>query len=311
MSFASKRLMYGISIRPKVFEAFTTMGPGPDNFFKIAMSSNGQYITATRANFSNLYKLYRSKNSGDTWTEVSPSIAGYDIAIAASNGLLQTAVDYNNGYIYTTTNAWDSYATVTSAGIADWGCVKMSSNGQIRVAGSWDGKIVVSTDSGATWLSKVVPNFAYYNMGCSSDGQKMIAGGWSSGGVIISTDAGNTWSTIAQFNGYDVRSVTVSPDGSTFYVYSYNQSSLINKSTDNGVTWTNISAAAQLDLSTSLDGKTILTAGAGVSYNYGATFKGWAGFGIFNSIRGVAINSSGDKAVVCAAGGSMYKSFMS
>jgi photosystem II stability/assembly factor-like uncharacterized protein len=289
-------------------EPFETTGNGGSYYFKVAMSDDGQYITISRGEFYNVYQLYMTKDGGATWSLKNPSIAGYDIAIAPSNGLIQTAVNYNTGYIYTTSDAWDTYQLRTSSGTATWGCVKTSQNGQIQVAGSWSGKVVVSTDFGATWTNKTVPNRQYYNAGCSYDGTKMILGAWASGGVLISTNSGSTFVDISKFSNTDVRSVAVSKDGLVFFVNSENS---LYYSKDNGSSWTKTWTSGQIfDLSSNYDGSLLLGTSLGISSNYGRSripFPGVSGF-----VRGVAINSTGDKMVCCVATsptGYIYKKF--
>lgn len=116
--------------------------------------------------------------------------------------------------------------------------VAISGNGQVMYATEHGGRrrIVVSTDSGATWSTCNVASGPWSGICCSNDGAIAYAcqGSWGVGLVYKTTNSGATWSVINN-NSHDWQRISCSSDGqvvaSTWYPTG------IAVSTNGGSTW--------------------------------------------------------------------------
>ena len=79
------------------------------------------------------------------------------------------------------------------------------------MAGTFDGKIYTSTNSGANWISNAAPSQFRYSLASSADGTKLVAA-TTDGPVFTSTDSGTTWQPSYAPNTYWI-SVASSADG--------------------------------------------------------------------------------------------------
>jgi hypothetical protein len=189
----------------------------------------------------------------------------------------------------------------------------MSDTGQYMMAASLQGPLMLSSNTGASFVditTRVRGNATEYfeGVGMSGNGQYIVVCYETGGGnaeTKISNNYGapGSWSVIPGIsystspyfeNGYSIQGVAISNTGQYIYL-SYSSSSLasagtIVKSSDYGATWQTVYPGTQYvrDISCSSDGSTVVVTGAvqnyGAAYltrgfmfkstNYGASFTG-------------------------------------
>jgi photosystem II stability/assembly factor-like uncharacterized protein/predicted acyltransferase (DUF342 family) len=227
------------------------------NWYSVAMSSNGQYQTAV----VNGGYIYRSNDYGVTWSQVSSydpySIVNFSVqwsSVAMSaNGQYQS-VGLNSGYSYISN---DYGVTWTQGSSITFVCrsIAMSSDGRYQTAVT-SSYIYRSTDFGVTWnqaTSGSIQNL--YSVAMSSDGRYQTA--VVNGAYIYrSTDFGVTWTQVGSPQFWC--SIAMSSNGQ--YQFAVVDYGYIYKSGNYGVTWSSVSTNGQQvwrSIATSSDGKYI------------------------------------------------------
>jgi hypothetical protein len=113
--------------------------------------------------------------------------------------------------------------------------------------------IYTSTNSGTTWGSNNIPNYAWFSVASSADGAKLVAvagGGQVLGPIYTSTDSGSIWNSNNVPLSHWI-SVASSADGNKLIALSqfsyYTSTNAGNTWTSNGipsVTWTSVASSA-------------------------------------------------------------------
>jgi hypothetical protein len=179
--------------------------------------------------------------------------------------------------------------TATSLPSTEYLRVASSADGTTLLAGTYDGPIYASTNSGTTWmaLSPPVPPGSFWEwlgisswhgLATSADGSTIVAAA-ADGGICVSTNLGVTWSETISSDLF--QGVACSADGKrlvTVADHSFSPSSSgIYLSNDGGINWTEAIAPGSLWLSVacSADGTTIVAGGSSVyvSTNSGVTWN--------------------------------------
>lgn len=146
-----------------------------------------------------------------------------------------------------------------------WCSVAMSANGQYQSA-AYNNGLYVSSDYGATWVSKSV-SARYVHV--SSTGQYQVVRDDINTKTWRSSDYGATWSEITVANGYQIR---FSADGH-YQLSGTGYGSPVRVSSDYGATWTlKTGAQSGFGIAMSSDGKYMLTADFFLSSDYGASW---------------------------------------
>ena len=87
----------------------------------------------------------------------------------------------------------------------------IAATGDTAVATTWNGKVWLSHDKGATWVTtSTSPTEAYHNASVSADGQVIFAGSFSSTSIAYSLDSGYTWSALATHVATEVDALAMS-----------------------------------------------------------------------------------------------------
>jgi len=176
-------------------------------FNRIAMSSNGQYISVIYSDPANY--IYVSNNYGLTWTRYAFADAGLRIAMSSS-GQYQA---YNNGGgVFLSSNYGVSFA---KTGFNNTGNVRveMSDSGQHIISVQSQRKICTSLDYGSNWALKM--NDAYWeDCAITADGSIQFALEWGSGQIYKTI---NNWASneVIYSSGisYQLLNMAISSDG--------------------------------------------------------------------------------------------------
>ena len=176
-------------------------------FNRIAMSSNGQYISAIYSDPANY--IYVSNNYGFTWTRYAFADAGNRIAMS-STGQYQA---YNHGGgVFVSSNYGVSFAKTGSYNSGNIR-VEMSDSGQYIISVGNQAQIYTSTDFGSTWAAKMY-NTYWQDCAITADGTTQFALEWAAGQIFKTTDNWATNSTIYSSGiSYQLLNMAISSDG--------------------------------------------------------------------------------------------------
>jgi hypothetical protein len=159
----------------------------------VASSADGTILAATMLNTSTI-PVYISTNSGDTWAPAAFTANMYCSGIACSADGRKLVVvggaasdPWLTDLIYTSTNCGNSWtlSNQSSVGFYWYGVASSADGATLLACANGDPAIIISTNSGATWVSNTVP---YIGMApaSSADGKKLAMafhGGSSAGGI--------------------------------------------------------------------------------------------------------------------------------
>lgn len=161
------------------------------NWQSISCNLEGNYVIAA---IKNSY-LYRSINSGATWTPIITSGLYNWSSVCHSkkkynNNYIICAAVYN-GYIYLSYDSGDSWNVSNS--IRYWVNVKMSENGQYIIAAETNGYLHFSKDSGSNWnILTQNGTQKWTGLDISFDGKIIYATVYDDK-IYSSIDFGQTW----------------------------------------------------------------------------------------------------------------------
>ncbi|MBT8255904.1 MAG: hypothetical protein KJO23_05115, partial [Bacteroidia bacterium] len=216
------------------------------------------YLTAVSEKIAELerYNVYLNETSNsravlnDNWEELGPdywnATTSWNPGVGRITGL---AVDANNNdHIIISANTggvWrtvDAGATWTPMGdfftnLRAYAVAIDPSNSDTYYFGSSSGKIYKSVDAGGTWTELIdMSNSLINKILINPDDTDIMYASSQNAGIFRSDDAGATWNQITtDSRGFDIEF----KPGDTNTVYASGVG--FHKSTDNGVTWTNVS----------------------------------------------------------------------
>ncbi|MFN3693933.1 MAG: T9SS type A sorting domain-containing protein [Ignavibacterium sp.] len=183
--------------------------------------------------------IFKSIDGGETWTNVfSTGASNYlDIAFDPLNNVY--VANSSNGLIIST-DGGNSFTTipVTTFGGNSVNTVTCGQNGLVLV-GVTSGGIYRSTDYGATF-NQTLSGYSIVSLDFDKfDNNRVYAGSSSTilNGFFVSTDAGQTFS--GPYNNVNVWEILQKQDG-TLLTVSTSTGYPVSRSTDFGITWTNI-----------------------------------------------------------------------
>jgi hypothetical protein len=246
----------------------------------VAVAAFGGYWNDTNFYSFGDGAVYRSPDSGATWTRTSAPTNYWTSVASSADGAKLVAVaqpdSEGDGAIYRSLDSGANW-TRTSAPINYWTSVASSADGTKLVATSdWE-LIYTSTNSGTTWTPTSAPSNSWSAVASSADGTKLVAVA-SPGAVYTSSDSGGTWAptsapsnrwhSVASSSGGD-RLVAVAARGFLGNT-NYDGDGLIYTSSDSGTTWTQISAPSNYwtSVASSADGaKLVAVAGPDPFWN--------------------------------------------
>lgn len=232
---------------------WTTLSSGTYQFTNIDSSEDGQKVIAVTTSTNE--KVIYSSDGGSTFTNIAPTrstgtAASFSaVAISGDGSVAYLTVDSggptSGSKVYKTTN-FSTWAQLSVGDTGAYRTIATNTDGSVVIIGSGT-TVKISSDGGSTWPT----SSAYGVFGCdiSSSGQKMICFGDSST-LKFSSDYGVTWaSRVPSGTRYLFEdSAVISGDGSTLYAIwsdyggALEGKSKVYKSTNDGTTWTEITA---------------------------------------------------------------------
>ena len=268
----------------------------------VALPDGSIVLAGGMADSGCLADAWRSTDQGATWTRVTASpgwAARFDhSAVALADGSIvltggtnaDKSVYYadtwrstDRGATWTRVNAsagWSARARHVSVALADGSIVLIGG----YAASAYVRDVWRSADGGATWTQVSDGATLSYLSGpagvVASDGSILVVGGSGESTVYRSADGGATWTrrtSAAPWSGRDLLGAAALPDGSVLIMggsppYSPGGPTALNdvwRSTDNGSTWSLVTAAAPWsarfwhDCVVLPDGSVVLAGGSG------------------------------------------------
>lgn len=237
------------------------------NYYGMASSADGSIIYAG----SNVGNIYRSADSGITWTALTSagSRGWYGIATnAAGTKIVATS---NTGFVYISN---DSGATWTQTSLASqtWVGAAMSPDGTkilTAFAGSTtDGNLYLSTDGGTTWIAQkdaagAVISSRWRNVDLSDDGTTLVAASLSTSQIWKSTNSGTSWARTGPAWTAGNAGVAISANGQTITIGQANGG--IETTVNGGTSWHTKASGINSDyyrMAMSADGTKIVATGS-------------------------------------------------
>jgi hypothetical protein len=197
---------------------------------------------------------------------------------------VQIAVTFSAAFAALNPVFAQTWRQATNAPIAGWTAIASSADGTKLAAGTYNGSIYTSVDSGTTWTTTTVSNMIWLSLASSADGTKLIGGG---NYIYTSTDGGLTWISNNVPSSIWV-SVACSADGNKLVAaagvhaspggLSLGSFGSIYTSTNSGGTWVSNAAPVQnwQSIASSADGNKLVAVAYGspiyTSLDSGATW---------------------------------------
>ena len=165
----------------------------------VEVSGTGQYQVATQTGTG----IYVSVNYGVTWTaqNVGAGSLSYVSPGMSKSGQYMTVPVSGSGSLYRSADYGQTWATIASAGTADWRKVSISASGEYQTAVSLASGIYLSADYGQTWQQSSAPisSAQWTSVAVSATGQyqvavsSYVASPLANGYIYVSSDYGQTW----------------------------------------------------------------------------------------------------------------------
>jgi len=275
--------------------------------------------------------LYKSTDSGSTWTTYTTNITTTANRPAISDDGQKLYVRTSNTLIYGSSNSGVTWSQLATGVPNSWRSVTCNSDGSIVYAaangGASGGNIWKSTDSGASFnlefdSSSISANGLTWNIiRCNSNGTYVYAG--DNRGNIYSLIPGSAWSlSLATSTSIIWQDIACSSDGTLVFAGQYPGS--IYMSSNSGTTWTQITSLTTnywRNIAMSATGQYVLassfynsTGGNGLVYLSTDTGNTWNSQSI-HSVSGeqwnVGLRSDGTTAFATASGDYIYSAAIS
>ncbi len=178
--------------------------------------------------------VFLSTNNGASWTAVNTGLGNTNVTSLQVIGTSLFA-GTNGGGVYYSTNNGTSW-TAVNTGLTRLNVLTLTASGSNLFAGTDNSGIFLSTNNGGSW-STVNNGFPlYYVYSMASSGSNIYAVLGSGSGVWLSTDNGASWTQRNTGMFGSVYSVYTS--GANVFAFG----GFMNVSTDNGMTWNNITS---------------------------------------------------------------------
>lgn len=176
--------------------------------------------------------LWRSLNNGISW---SISTNGVKEAPATNVAIDKNGVFYAVSYrkLYKSENKGGTWDIINNGKDIGLNGLKIDNN---NIFYSYDNSnIYISRDQGKTWIKSNLGNLNVSIRSFSADGSGRILVA-TTGGAYLSTDFGDSWKRISVMNNEYLATNTENRKGEIFQCFS----KTINRSSNNGLTWENL-----------------------------------------------------------------------
>lgn len=249
--------------------------------------------------------IYISSDFGDTWTTKYTGRYWGSVCGSSDHSMLLVNEDLANK-LFKSIDYGNTWTQIDSGRL--WVGLDCSRDGTY-VYGSANNILYTSSDSGATWTSRLTSTNANWIIRCSGDGRVAIAfEGYFNGSnnLYITTDYGNTWTPRGPSKDW----VSVGCNNSGSKMLAYENSVSLYESTDSGTTWNlKTSGTPVYDMDISASGGEVI-AGAlnsveGISRDFGSTWTNFTDLYSANVTR-MLISDNADKVVIAYYGGPLY-----
>ncbi len=207
------------------------------------------------------FGLYRSTDSGSTWSLTTAPAGSWQALACSSDGLqIVAATTGSGGGLVRSSDGgdtWTACTTPVTTSSQSWRSVATSADGQRIFAALDGGTVYQSNDFGVTWTALVgAPTGSWRSLATPANGQTVV-GVLDAGGLYVSSDAGNTWDLRANApTGAAWVSVSCSTNGNAIVGLVNNGQAYV--SSDAGVTWSAVTGSQPwTDVAMSADGTTV------------------------------------------------------
>ncbi len=188
------------------------------------------------------FGLFKSTNSGSTWSPISPELAGKNISSITSFGPILYVGTKGYG-VYTSTDSGKTFSNFNSSSVLGW-INSLALSGEILFAGGVGG-VMRSNDNGNTWTKvgtltsgKTITSITTY----TDTNSTFIIASDDKGSVYLSTDFGTNWVEknptqklgFVEKIGHHVLALTISAPPP---IWAATKTNGIAVTTDNGATW--------------------------------------------------------------------------
>jgi len=175
--------------------------------------------------------VFRSTNSGNSWTAINNGLPGVGVISLATNS--SGYIFAGAGGIYRSTNGGNSWTAVLS--VPDVGPLAINASGHIFTSAFTSGGIYRSTNGGDSWTLLAPIMHSVVGLAASPWGH-LFAG--TQGSIYRSTDNGNNWTQIntGLVNPFFMRRFVFNSSGHVFVSAEFDQG--VYRSTNNGESWT-------------------------------------------------------------------------
>lgn len=185
--------------------------------------------------------LYKSTDSGDTWTELTSAGARSWNSISCDSTGSNVVASAASTNLYKSTDGGSNWSVLSNSGAyTNWEQTFISEDGTVIAGIVFGTNVVVSTDGGATFTSNTsYGGKPWRGLSGSSDGSVLFASYvGTSGGAALSTDSGATWTDVtSSLGGAGTYWNTATSINGNKLVTALDSGS-IYVSQDKGVTWT-------------------------------------------------------------------------
>ena len=228
-----------------------------------AIASSGDGMTLAAGGLDDW--LYLSDDGGSAWGAIK-GLGEHDwSSIMMSDNGNRIFATYDQ-YIVASTDGGNTWSDPIDVGIGNLSGVVCSADGAVLYTMDKTGNskyLYSSSDYGASWNQvSAAGEFPWRYVACSADGSTVIAScGYSQGVPRISYDAGSTWTDVSGLPAYNsYYSLTMTNNGTKLACTSGGSygGSIIQISTDGGVTWNSVSSYNANEITYSGDGTLLM-----------------------------------------------------
>lgn len=183
--------------------------------------------------------VYKSSDSGTTWSRLATSGARYWTAIATNDsGTVVYAAAGAGDSIYKSTDSGATWTATPGTTTCTWTSITTNASGTIAASVCGSGYVYVTYNSGASWQAVSGVGTTAKSVAISGDGTRLALN--TNDGTYLGTYSASTWTfapfkNLYQFTTSIQRSVSISRDGQK--VIAVGSDGYVHLTRDFGTTW--------------------------------------------------------------------------